>query len=302
MAGNKPKLRTYKHADLAADDSLEIDVTVAGLSVSVNLPPPNHDLFKTHFRSDFIAIMQVVKGGITVGANLQQYQISKNGIFVSSPHVVKQLISVQDDTLVNVVSFTGDFLGKIGMPKNMPETLDYISSQFNPHWEVDKKDTALIADLLHALKSRCEQFDTHQFGKELLYHSFNIFLFEMSALSKKYSTRQNTRLSLKENLVMNFINLVQKQFIRNRGVQDYAKQLNVTPKYLTETVKEISGKNAGEIIDDFVVLEAKLMLDNPALSIGEIADTLHFSNQSFFGKYFKRLTGLSPKEYRQSLQ
>ncbi|NJO25503.1 MAG: AraC family transcriptional regulator [Bacteroidia bacterium] len=48
------------------------------------------------------------------------------------------------------------------------------------------------------------------------------------------------------------------------------------------------------------MLEAKLLLDNPALSIAEIADELNFSDQSFFGKYFKRLAGMSPKEYRQT--
>jgi AraC-like DNA-binding protein len=85
-----------------------------------------------------------------------------------------------------------------------------------------------------------------------------------------------------------------------RNVNTYAEQLSITPKYLTETVKEITGKTAGEIIDDFVLLEAKLLLDNPALSIAEIADELHFSDQSFFGKYFKRHAGVSPKEYRHS--
>lgn len=89
------------------------------------------------------------------------------------------------------------------------------------------------------------------------------------------------------------------QFRSQRNVTAYADQLTLTSKYLTETVKEITRKTAGEIIDDFVILEAKLLLDNPALSISEIADELHFSDQSFFGKYFKRHTGFSPKEYRQ---
>ncbi|HET7002155.1 MAG TPA: helix-turn-helix domain-containing protein [Puia sp.] len=102
----------------------------------------------------------------------------------------------------------------------------------------------------------------------------------------------------KENLVKTFTQLVQKQFRSLRNVTTYAEQLNITSKYLTEAVKEITGKTAGEIIDDFVLLEARLLLDNPSLSIAEIADELHFSDQSIFGKYFKRHTGLSPKEYR----
>lgn len=302
MPPKKNQLPTFKHAELAADPGLNIPASIEGLSVNVNIPPPENDFFKKHFRSDFITILHVIKGEVRLGANLQEYNVSKNGIFISPPHVVKHLISVQKDSLINSISFTADFFGKIGIPKNVPEMLDYMGRQFNPHWELDTKDATLLVEIMHALKGRCEQYETHLFGKELLYHTFNILLLEMAALSKKYSKRLTTRVSLKENLVLNFVNLVQKQFIQTRGVKNYARQLNVTPKYLTETVKEISGKNAGEIIDDFVVLEARLMLDNPALSIGEIADRLNFSNQSFFGKYFKRLTGLSPKEYRQSLQ
>lgn len=302
MPFKKAKLPVYKHADLAVNPSLGQPTSIEGLSVGIGHPSPDTDLFKRHFRSDFISILLITKGEVTIGANLEKYCVGENGVFISAAHVVKQLIKTKKDSRFNVISFTADFLGKIGMPKNAPEVLDYISSQFNPHWELDKKDASLLSGLMQALEKRCEEYQTHLFGKELLFHTFNILLFEMSALSKKYSRRSNNRLSLKENLVMNFVTLVQQQFSRVRGVQAYAKQLNVTAKYLTETVKEISGKNAGEIIDDFVVLEAKLMLDNPALSIGEIADTLSFSNQSFFGKYFKRLTGLSPKEYRHTLQ
>jgi AraC-like DNA-binding protein len=138
------------------------------------------------------------------------------------------------------------------------------------------------------------------YGKELLYHTFYLFLYEVYGISKKYAVPFHHHVTRKENLVKNFTLLVQKQFRLLRNVNKYAAQLNITPKYLTETVKEITGKTAGEIIDDFVLLEAKLLLDNPVLSIAEIADELHFSDQSFFGKYFKRHTGLSPKEYRRS--
>ncbi|MBL7756406.1 MAG: AraC family transcriptional regulator [Chitinophagaceae bacterium] len=302
MAQKKTALHVYKHADLAKDPLLSTSSTITGLSVEINHALTAFNLFKTHFRSDFITILLVTKGEMTVGSNLNKYRIGKRHVFVAAPHTVKQLISAKEDTIINVISFTGDFLGRIGMPKNTSDILGYLSSQFNPHWKLDKKDATLLLHLMTQLKSRYDTVDSNPYGREILYHSFHILLYEISALSKRYSNLLSTRLSLKENLVMNFFNLVQKQFTTQRSVQQYASQLNVTPKYLTETVKEFSGKNAGEIIDDFVMLEAKLLLDNPALSIGEIAHTLNFSNQSFFGKYFKRFTGMSPKEYRSALQ
>ena len=74
-----------------------------------------------------------------------------------------------------------------------------------------------------------------------------------------------------------------------------------TSKYLTTTINEITGKSTGKIIEIFVVQEAHMLLDNPTLSIAQISDELNFSHQSFFGKFFKRLTGFSPSAYRKIL-
>ena len=186
------------------------------------------------------------------------------------------------------------------MPKNAVELLDYFSTQFSPHWHVDQQDAATLQLLIQQLSNRVTTLNEHVYGKELLYHTFYIFLYEVYGLSKKYAVPLQHHVTRKENLVKNYIHLVQKQCQTQRNVTAYAEQLNITPKYLTETVKEITGKTASEIVDDFVLLEAKLLLDNPELSIAEIADQLQFSDQSFFGKYFKRHTGLSPRNYRHS--
>ena len=150
------------------------------------------------------------------------------------------------------------------------------------------------------LAERVKKYATHPYGKEILINGFHIFLYEIAALGQKYSEMTRLNFSRQESLVIKFSNLVQQQFRELRTVKKYADQLNVTAKYLTEVVKEYSGKNAGEIINDLVILEAKFLLRKSELSIGEIADILHFSDQSFFGKYFKRQTGLSPKAFRET--
>ncbi len=92
---------------------------------------------------------------------------------------------------------------------------------------------------------------------------------------------------------------VSESYKEERSVSYYADKMFLTAKHLSTVVKEISGKTAGEWIDSLVVLEAKALLKSSELSIQEIADELHFANQSFFGKYFKHHTGMSPKEYRR---
>mgnify|MGYP003252097294 CR=1 FL=1 len=89
-----------------------------------------------------------------------------------------------------------------------------------------------------------------------------------------------------------------KHYTQERSVGFYAGQLNLTPKYLTTLIRKTSGRTAVEWIDDYVVLEAKNLLKYSTMSIQEISYYLNFPNQSFFGKYFKNHTGMTPTAYR----
>lgn len=96
-----------------------------------------------------------------------------------------------------------------------------------------------------------------------------------------------------------FMSLLQQYNKKERNVSFYARQLNITPKYLSSVVKEVSGKTAARWIDESVILEAKALLKYSGMSIQEIAYHLNFSTQSFFGKYFKQHTGTSPSRYKR---
>lgn len=284
-----------------ADQLSDMQATIEGFSVTLNEPLVEAEPFNTHFRSDFTAIFLITEGEITFGINLTKYPAIKNNLLVAAPNAIKQLVHFTKGATISIISFTGDFLGKIGMPRNIAEMMEYFSSRFSPLWQLSAEHATLITNLMQQLHQRCAAYHQHPYGKELLYHSLYTLLYEMAALSQVYAQPVSIHVSRKENLVINFTKLVQKQFRYQRNVQLYASDLCITPKYLTETVKEITGKTAGEIIDDYVSQEAKLLLDNPTLSIAEIANDLHFSDQSFFGKFFKRHTGFSPKEYRSKL-
>jgi ATP-dependent helicase/nuclease subunit A len=93
--------------------------------------------------------------------------------------------------------------------------------------------------------------------------------------------------------------LLQENFRTERRVSWYAKQLEITAKYLSEVVKNVSKRTPNEWIDSYVVLEIRVMLKNSTKSIKEITEELNFPNQSFLGKYFKEHVGVSPSEYRK---
>jgi AraC-like DNA-binding protein len=84
------------------------------------------------------------------------------------------------------------------------------------------------------------------------------------------------------------------------NVNGYAELLHITPKYFSSICKKLSGKTANEIIKEETIKQAKILLHDNSLSIKQVADQLSFTNQSHFGTYFHRYTGMSPQQFRQA--
>lgn len=97
-----------------------------------------------------------------------------------------------------------------------------------------------------------------------------------------------------------FIQLVQNNFKKERFLDFYADRLGVSSRHLSRTMKMLTGSTAVEWIERYVILEAKVLLKSTNMSIQQISDDLNFPSQSFFGKYFKKNTGVSPKEFRNN--
>lgn len=251
-------------------------------------------------RSERMSVFVVTDGEGRLRLDMKDYHIKKDTLVLISPTTIMSMLPVEESCTLSGVSFTIDFMAEVGIPENGSEVLSFFSSRFSPIWNLDTDDTALIVELVRRLVEHTNQYAINPFGKEILTHSFYIFLYELGGMAQKYSQMTRMHFTPQERLIIKFGNLVRDQFREERTVKKYADQLNISAKYLSEIVKEFSGKNASEFINDLVILEAKFLLSRAEMSIGEIADNLNFSDQSFFGKYFKRHTGMSPKAYRGS--
>ena len=102
-----------------------------------------------------------------------------------------------------------------------------------------------------------------------------------------------------EEFFRRFITLVNEHSKRERNVGFYADKLCLSPKYLGTLIRQISNQTVMDWIEQSVILEAKVMLKHSNLLVYEISDELNFANPSFFSKFFKRLTGMSPQEYQK---
>jgi YesN/AraC family two-component response regulator len=140
----------------------------------------------------------------------------------------------------------------------------------------------------------------HHFRKELVRSLMKSLIYDISNTIYQIQHLSTTKKTRAESIFTNFIKLVEQNFRSERRVGWYAEQLNITPKYLSESVKSVSKRRPNDWIDNYVTMEIRVMLKNSTMTIKDIAAQLRFANQSFLGKYFKEHVGMSPKEYRRS--
>ena len=166
-----------------------------------------------------------------------------------------------------------------------------------PVLEVTPQDVDEIRQLFQLIKTMLRS-DKERYRHEIIRTLFTTAFYIITEINQREQPGE-IKQGRCEVLFDEFMSLLQQYNKRERNVSFYAKQLNITPKYLSSVVKEVSGKTAARWIDESVILEAKALLKYSGMSIQEIAYHLNFSTQSFFGKYFKQHTGTSPSRYKR---
>lgn len=160
-------------------------------------------------------------------------------------------------------------------------------------------------DIMRSISDICseETYRNDTFTKEIIRSELRLMIYRICRVIDHYTdigemTSKVMPHDRHERYFERFMQILSRNYIQERSVGFYAEQMNLTPKYLTTVIRKASGRTATDWINSFVILEAKNLLKYSALSIQEIAYRLNFPNQSFFGKYFKNHTGLTPSAYR----
>lgn len=141
------------------------------------------------------------------------------------------------------------------------------------------------------------------FYEEVVKSSIAVLGYELMNLFASNLEQEDTsslNISRDENYFKQFMILLNEHHIKERSVMFYADKMHLSPKYLSAVVKNVSGKTPSHWIDEIVIMEAKNILKYSGMNIQEVAYYLNFPNQSFFGKYFKQRTGMTPSSYRES--
>lgn len=252
------------------------------------------------FRTNDFSILYLDEGELTVDIGVTTHHLKQGSLLIKSRQDIFQVRHFSADCHFRIFGFTEALIAASGLTKKHLDTFAFLKVQSKPFLAIPCNEETGLVDLFNILHQKSRQQEKSRYYDEAIHHAFALMVFEIATL---YSRDQNKQLSVvgrKEHLAIEFLRLLPQHSRQERSVFFYASFLNVTPKHLSRCVKEVTGKTCGELIDDAVILEAKVLLDDPELSIAQVADQLHFSDQFFFSKYFKKQTGNSPTLYRST--
>lgn len=171
----------------------------------------------------------------------------------------------------------------------------------HPVCAIDPAERTELLSLYRFTKRRLLQEEKTAFVPEIVRGYIQSMLFTIySQLAKEQKKSiASEKPSRQRDLYNRFIELVEKDYAKERNITYYASKLCITPRYLSKVVFKESGRYASECIDSFVISEAKQLIRAHSWTILQISEMLNFSSQSLFGRYFKKATGLTPKQFQE---
>ena len=257
------------------------------------------EIFRFPSRLNALIIGVGTEGETSLTSNLQEFRLKKDSLFIFSP---KHILQVQSNNRfkAHLIVIAPDFLKRINIDtkRMMPLFLQFGSL---PCMELTHAESQSLRSFISMVEQELKGSET-DFSSEIIGGLIAATIYKVGDILTHYLTEHpevdSPIHNRAEEYFRQFTELLGEHYKHERSVGFYARQLCITPKFLTTLIKRISGKSVSEWIDNYVILEAKTLLKYSNMSVQEIAYYLNFSNQSFFGSYFKRNAGMSPSQYK----
>lgn len=255
---------------------------------------------KYPIKLSFTITIFCLSGSMHMRLNLQEYKLEANDILIILPGSIGEFYTISTDARIAFIAYTGSYfqytthVAESMSLQNMLRTNPLCHLQ-----EEAMRESMVIYRLMKAtIKDANNPFRKgalHGYTQVLTYNAYKYLLLSEQIL---HGTERNK--SRKQELFDRFMEEVRQHYTQERGISFYADILCITPKYLSQVVRAVSGRYAGDWINDFVVLEAKALIKSQKYTMQQICDLLNFASSSFFGKYFKEAVGCSPSMYQKS--
>ena len=231
----------------------------------------------------------------------QQIQLHKNDLYLYMAHSVVTNFMSSPDFNCRQIWFSRSELWNIDMYGEVSlADLSYLKQHPTVHLTDD--DVNLLDEYFQLLCRRMRDQSPFLYS-DIVRSLVSTMMLEMLCMMRRQESENAGTGSLyRQRLADKFMRLVEESDGRIRRVDDFATQLNITPKYLSTLLKETMSRRPSEMIKLFTLKAIERRLRFTDMTMQEIANDLNFPNASFFGKYVKEHLGMTPLEYRKKFQ
>lgn len=251
-------------------------------------------------KSEWFVALLCIEGESTIYINNEMYSIHKNDILLCHPQTIFEHKITNLDFKYCGFCLSPEYVKQISLiSSNSWNAILFIEN--NPITALDEKESSLFLQYYNLIRSKFETESQHHL-KQLIDMLLQAFIYEFHDSMEKRIKIDPPQYNSADNLFISFLDILVNSYPKQRSVSYYAEKLFVTPKYLSAICKEISGETASDLITRYVKKDIENLLKQPNKTIKEIANELDFANLSFFGKYVKRIFGVSPKKYRENIK
>lgn len=247
-------------------------------------------------RAAIFAFVLVRQGTLTIKYNGSYIILGPQDLHIYAPGMLAQIVEVSPDYRGYFLAIDADLISQLAL---MPQ---FTRIAYFPISEFDKPKITLSGEQYDLLSSLIRLIRLHissltPIRGEALEGLCTVFCLDLMTIQR--SLTEHPRVSThQEALFLKFLQLVSEHYVREHELSFYAHRLSVTTTYLSRVVRQVSGRTARSFVDYALVSEASRLLRATSIGIAELADRLHFADQSSFTKFFTRLKGVSPRAYR----
>ena len=246
-----------------------------------------------YFRTSHYAVLFVTQGTLSAKFNMIDFEMkAPAAVYIFNDHVL-HYNSSSPDLKVRLLSFSPVIAEKLSLSLHY-DNVHYAYAR--PAAQLDETSMQTIMHYLDLLETLMQKESQGRRATIIqLIQSLSSFLYEFHA----NSLSSQKPFSRSEELAGQFLSLVDLHCHEHHNIKWYADALHLTPVYISNAVKQVTGRTAGDNITDCLIRKAKSLLLTSTLSVQQISDRLGFQNQSHFGTFFRRAVGMSPQKFRR---
>lgn len=246
-------------------------------------------------RIDKCLFIVVKKGNALLLVKEKELSVGDSNILLLHPNFTFKILQSSDDFSMLIMGFPIDMLHE-RTQRITPNFFMYLYTKIV--WGLNVENKAVLKHFCYLFRFAVTHYNG-RCGYELvtsLVTSLVYGFYKMCDYWESDGTSVDT--SRSRELFHKFVDLLNKNFAKEHEVQFYADKLCISAKYLTQISKRMIGRTCKQIIDERLIQEAIKLLDMNNSSIQDISNKLGFSDQSYFGRFFKRMKQISPQQYR----